>query len=56
MIIVGLLLLVVGLILWLAPHQLRSPARTIGIILAVVGGLLMAVDLLDLTTTNVDDD
>lgn len=55
MILLGLIILCVGLVLWLAPTGLRPPARTIGICLAVLGGLLMAIDLLDLTGADVDD-
>lgn len=56
MVLLGLILLLVGIGLWLAPHSLRPPARTIGAILAAIGGILIAVDLLDLTASNIDDD
>jgi hypothetical protein len=56
MVILGLIFVLVGLYLWLAPHNLAHPARTIGAILAGLGAVLIGVDLLDLTENSVDDD
>ena len=47
MLLLGLILLVVGLILALAPTGLRPPAVTVGWILVAVGAVLILVALVD---------